>query len=142
MCQNFAQVKYNPYICWFYSHFLLTLQSKYVAVIIYLWHLMNLSYEIQWDFIIWPDYRCNPIKVHYFELGTDKKLWDVVSYQLQNYLNKNGVDFQFDLNSLKMYSEQLEAYFINVPLANKEELDELPFEPFFRYLKLLPDVNF
>ena len=47
-------------------------------------------------------------KVHYFELGTDMKLWDVVTYQLQNFLDANGVDFQFDPHSLKMYREQLE----------------------------------
>lgn len=34
------------------------------------------------------------------------------------------------------------AYKINEPFADVDNTDELPFEPFFRYLKLLPDVNF
>lgn len=47
-------------------------------------------------------------KVVRFELGTDKGLWDVVKYQIQNFLTSVGVDFTFDQNSLKMYREQLE----------------------------------
>lgn len=47
-------------------------------------------------------------KVVRFELGTDKGLWDVVKYQLQNFLFSIGIEFQFDPNSLKMYREQLE----------------------------------
>ena len=38
--------------------------------------------------------------------------------------------------------EQLwkECYYQNQPLANREDESELPFEPFFRYLNLLPDL--
>ena len=47
-------------------------------------------------------------KVHYFEMGTDRKLWDIVTYQLQQFLDENGVDYHFDKDSMKMYREQLE----------------------------------
>lgn len=47
-------------------------------------------------------------KVVRFELGTDKGLWDVVKYQLQDFLASVGVDFNFDPDSKKMYRQQLE----------------------------------
>ena len=47
-------------------------------------------------------------KVHRFEMQTDRKLWDIVTFQIQRYLEELGVDYQFDPDSLKMYSEQLD----------------------------------
>ncbi len=47
-------------------------------------------------------------KVHRFEMQTDRKLWDIVTFQIQRYLDEIGVDYQFDPDSLKMYSEQLD----------------------------------
>lgn len=47
-------------------------------------------------------------KVVRFELGTDKGLWNVVTYQLEEFLHSVDIDFAFDPNSLKMYREQLE----------------------------------
>jgi len=47
-------------------------------------------------------------KVHRFEMQTDRKLWDIVTFQIQRYLDEIGVDYQFDSDSLKMYSEQLD----------------------------------
>ena len=47
-------------------------------------------------------------KVHRFEMQTDRKLWDIVTFQIQRYLDENDVDYQFDPDSLKMYSEQLD----------------------------------
>ena len=47
-------------------------------------------------------------KVYRFEMQTDKKLWDIVTFQIQRYLDVIGVDYQFDPDSLKMYSEQLD----------------------------------
>lgn len=47
-------------------------------------------------------------KVHRFEMQTDKKFWDIITFQLQRFLNRMEVDYQFDSASLKMYSEQLD----------------------------------
>lgn len=47
-------------------------------------------------------------KVHRFEMQTDRKLWDIVTFQIQRYLDDIVVDYQFDPDSLKMYSEQLD----------------------------------
>lgn len=47
-------------------------------------------------------------KVLRFEMGTDKRLWDIIVYQLQNFLTGIGVDFRFDPDSMKMYREQME----------------------------------
>ena len=47
-------------------------------------------------------------KVHRFEMQTDRKLWDIITFQIQRYLDEIGVDYQFDADSLKMYSEQLD----------------------------------
>lgn len=47
-------------------------------------------------------------KVHRFEMQTDKKFWDIITFQLQRYMNAIEVDYQFDSASLKMYSEQLD----------------------------------
>ena len=47
-------------------------------------------------------------KVHRFEMQTDRKLWEIVTFQIQRYLDEIGVDYQFDPDSLKMYSEQLD----------------------------------
>ena len=47
-------------------------------------------------------------KVHRFEMQTDRKLWEIVTFQIQRYLAEIGVDYQFDPESLKMYSEQLD----------------------------------
>jgi len=47
-------------------------------------------------------------KVHRFEMQTDRKLWDIVTFQVQRYLDEIGVEYQFDPDSLKMYSEQLD----------------------------------
>lgn len=43
-----------------------------------------------------------------FELGSDKSLWSIVTYQLQEFLASLDVDFSFDQDSRKMYREQLE----------------------------------
>ena len=43
-----------------------------------------------------------------FEMGNTNALWDIVTYQLQRYLNKLGVEYTFEKQSLKMYREQLE----------------------------------
>ena len=47
-------------------------------------------------------------KVHRFEMQTDRKLWDIVTFQIQRYLDELGVAYKFDPDSLKMYSEQLD----------------------------------
>ena len=47
-------------------------------------------------------------KVHRFEMQTDRKLWDIVTFQIQRYLDELGVNYKFDPDSLKMYSEQLD----------------------------------
>lgn len=47
-------------------------------------------------------------KVLRFELGSDKSLWSIVTFQLQEFLNSIGVDFTFDPDSRKMYREQME----------------------------------
>ena len=46
--------------------------------------------------------------VHRFEMQTTRQLWDIVTFQLQRYLNDIKVDYTFDPDSLKMYSEQLD----------------------------------
>ena len=46
--------------------------------------------------------------VHRFEMQTTRQLWDIVTFQLQRYLNDINVDYTFDPDSLKMYSEQLD----------------------------------
>lgn len=46
--------------------------------------------------------------VHRFEMQTTRQLWDIVTFQLQRYLNTINVDYTFDPDSLKMYSEQLD----------------------------------
>lgn len=43
-----------------------------------------------------------------FEMQTDKKLWDVVCFNIQRFLDANGIDYKFDPDSLKMYGEQLD----------------------------------
>lgn len=43
-----------------------------------------------------------------FEMQTDKKLWDVVCFNIQRFLDAHGVDYHFDPDSLKMYGEQLD----------------------------------
>ena len=45
--------------------------------------------------------------VHRFEMQTDKKLWDIITFQLQKYLDKVGVDYKFDSDSREMYGQQL-----------------------------------
>lgn len=47
-------------------------------------------------------------KVIRFELGSDKSLWSIITYQLQEFLSSVGVDFAFDPDSRKMYREQME----------------------------------
>lgn len=47
-------------------------------------------------------------KVFRFEMQTDKKFWDVITFQLQRFLDDMGVEYQFNSASLKMYSEQLD----------------------------------
>lgn len=47
-------------------------------------------------------------KVHRFEMQQDSKLWAIVTYQLQRFLDANGIDYQFEETTLKMYHEQLE----------------------------------
>lgn len=47
-------------------------------------------------------------EVHRFEMQTDKKLWDIITFQIQRFLHAKGVDFRFDPDSLKMYWEQLD----------------------------------
>lgn len=47
-------------------------------------------------------------EVHRFEMQTDKKLWDIITFQIQRFLHSKGVDFSFDPESLKMYGEQLD----------------------------------
>lgn len=47
-------------------------------------------------------------KVHRFEMQTDKKFWDIITFQLQRFLDGMEVDYHFDSASLKMYSEQLD----------------------------------
>ncbi|MBQ9466675.1 MAG: hypothetical protein IJU62_06845 [Muribaculaceae bacterium] len=44
---------------------------------------------------------------HRFELGNDKDLWSLVTYQLQRFLDQHDIDYHFDPASLKMYDEQL-----------------------------------
>lgn len=46
--------------------------------------------------------------VHRFEMQTTRQLWDIVTFQLQRYLGDIKVDYTFDPDSLKMYSEQLD----------------------------------
>ena len=46
--------------------------------------------------------------VHRFEMQTDRNLWDIVTFQLQRFLDDVGVDYNFDPQSLKMYGEQLD----------------------------------
>lgn len=47
-------------------------------------------------------------KVHRFEMQTDQGLWKIVCFQIQRYLDELGVNYKFDPDSLKMYSEQLD----------------------------------
>jgi len=47
-------------------------------------------------------------KVLRFEMQTDKKFWDIITFQLQRFLDGIEVEYQFDSTSLKMYSEQLD----------------------------------
>lgn len=51
-------------------------------------------------------------KVHRFEMQTDRKLWDIVTFQIQRFLDALGVNYQFDPESLKMYSEQLDEMMV------------------------------
>lgn len=51
-------------------------------------------------------------KVHRFEMQTDRKLWDIVTFQIQRFLVELGVDYKFDPDSLKMYSEQLDEMMV------------------------------
>ena len=51
-------------------------------------------------------------KVHRFEMQTDRKLWDIVTFQIQRFLDELGVDYKFDPESLKMYSEQLDEMMV------------------------------
>ncbi len=51
-------------------------------------------------------------KVHRFEMQTDRKLWDIVTFQIQRYLDELGVAYKFDPDSLKMYSEQLDEMMV------------------------------
>lgn len=51
-------------------------------------------------------------KVHRFEMQTDRKLWDIVTFQIQRYLDELGVNYKFDPESLKMYSEQLDEMMV------------------------------
>ena len=51
-------------------------------------------------------------KVHRFEMQTDRKLWDIVTFQIQRYLDALGVNYKFDPDSLKMYSEQLDEMMV------------------------------
>ena len=51
-------------------------------------------------------------KVHRFEMQTDRKLWDIVTFQIQRFLDELGVDYKFDPDSLKMYSEQLDEMMV------------------------------
>lgn len=46
-------------------------------------------------------------KVHRFEIQQQNSLWKLITYQLQRFLDENGVDYHFDPDSLKMYHEQL-----------------------------------
>lgn len=47
-------------------------------------------------------------KVLRFEIGTDKPLKDIVFAQLERFLNKEGVDFTFDPNSLQAWKVQIQ----------------------------------
>ena len=47
-------------------------------------------------------------KVHRFEMQQDSKLWAIVTYQLQRFLDANSIDYRFEEGTLKMYHEQLE----------------------------------
>ena len=51
-------------------------------------------------------------KVHRFEMQTDRKRWEIVTFQIQRYLDELGVAYQFDPDSLKMYSEQLDEMMV------------------------------
>lgn len=51
-------------------------------------------------------------KVHRFEMQTDRKLWDIVTFQIQRFLDELSVNYQFDPDSLKMYSEQLDEMMV------------------------------
>lgn len=42
-----------------------------------------------------------------FELGNQDSLWKVVTFQLQRYLTRLGIDFEFAIESPKTYTEQL-----------------------------------
>lgn len=46
-------------------------------------------------------------KVLRFELGNRESLWDVITFQLTNYLKSVGVDFSFDGHGPKSYFEKL-----------------------------------
>lgn len=47
-------------------------------------------------------------KVLRFELGNQNSLWEVVTFQLQRYLEKLNIPFAFEIKSPKTYSEQLQ----------------------------------
>ena len=47
-------------------------------------------------------------KVLRFELGNTESLWEVVTYQLENFLKKIGIDFSFDNLGPKNYSEKIQ----------------------------------
>src|SRR5690554_2902441 len=46
-------------------------------------------------------------KVLRFELGNIESLWEVVTYQLENYLKEIGVDFSFEGHGPKPYFDKL-----------------------------------
>ena len=43
-----------------------------------------------------------------FEMQTQQNFWSIITYQLQQFLDINNVDYRFDDNSLKMYGDQLD----------------------------------
>ena len=43
-----------------------------------------------------------------FEMQTQQNFWSIITYQLQQFLDINNVDYRFDENSMKMYGDQLD----------------------------------
>lgn len=43
-----------------------------------------------------------------FEMQTDRPLWEVMTFNIQRFINANGIDYKFDLESPQMYGEQLD----------------------------------